>query len=153
MTISHCEGALRPARHTLLLSGDLDATGSAAVMAVKVLAAARRSVAGSPRTTAVGPLRRRSGTHWSAFAASGAGEIAPDAVARLPESILGLLGLSPPAPRPGGARPDRSRPYSGPWRSGASTAGHGRKSRLPLKLGELASSYDSGHVGGLGEQE
>ncbi len=31
-TISHCEGALRPARHTPVLSGDLDATGESAVM-------------------------------------------------------------------------------------------------------------------------
>ncbi len=28
-TISHCEGALRPARHTPVLSGDMDATGAA----------------------------------------------------------------------------------------------------------------------------
>ncbi len=35
MTISHCEGALRAAQHRPVLSGDLDATGWAAVMAAK----------------------------------------------------------------------------------------------------------------------
>ena len=32
MTISHREGALRPARHTPVLSGNLDTTGSSAAM-------------------------------------------------------------------------------------------------------------------------
>ena len=41
-TISHCEGALRPAQHTAVLSGDLDATGWAAVMAAKEPAGAHR---------------------------------------------------------------------------------------------------------------
>ncbi len=39
MTISHCEGALRPVQHTPVLSGELDATGWGAVMPVKTLAA------------------------------------------------------------------------------------------------------------------
>ncbi len=43
MTVSHCEGTLRPAQHTPVLSGDLDATGWAAVMAAKEPAAAGQS--------------------------------------------------------------------------------------------------------------
>ncbi len=35
VTISHCEGALRPAQHTPVLSGDRNATGWAAVMAAR----------------------------------------------------------------------------------------------------------------------
>lgn len=49
-TISHCEGAPRPAPHTAVLSGDLEATGLAAVMAAKEPAVAGQSGAESQRT-------------------------------------------------------------------------------------------------------
>ncbi len=53
-TISHCEGALRPARHTNVLSGDLDVSRPRPVMAAKGLAATRRSDEVSRRTEVLG---------------------------------------------------------------------------------------------------
>ncbi len=53
-----------------------------------------------------GLVRRR---FFAALAPAGpSAQLSPHDEVRLPESILGLLGLCPPAPYPGGARPDRS---------------------------------------------
>ncbi len=61
MTISYCEGALRPAQHTPVLSGDLEVTGWAAVMAAKEPGAAGQSGAESQRTAGDSDFRELKG--------------------------------------------------------------------------------------------
>ncbi len=61
MTFSCCESAPPLSRHTPVLSGDLDAKGSSAVMAVEGPVAGRQSGAGCWRTKTVGSRPRPSG--------------------------------------------------------------------------------------------